>query len=207
MNLSAVSSIKFSGENLQAQNNLTQQKQQTVDVIQSEQKSSSKFSGTDKLQLIKDKFEKLTPEDTNKLFIASGLTSILSGVMSYTSKSRGLLKAVSSFVGAVGFVGFAVASARTIMNAKNKETLKPATDEVQGEQKISKESMDSSVKTVEVTDIKEQPKVVDADETKDVDPQSVVVDGQEQSVVENTNQEMTVPTSTVPNELFSDFQK
>ena len=205
MNLSVVSSIKFSGENVQSQINLPQQKQPAVNGNRTEQKYSSKFLGADKLQLVKDKFEKLTPEKINNLFIASGLTSILSGTLSYIGDKSKFVKAVSSVFSAVGFIGFAVASVRTIMNAQNK---KPVQESLKQEVQSSAINIDPSVKTDEITEkTEEQPKGLEQDEKTNEELQSVVVNDKEQETGEGSTQQSVVPSSSVSNALFVDFQK
>ena len=126
MNLSAVSSIKFTGENIQPAEVKSQQPQQTPEVVQTQPKEKkSKFA--ELKQLAKDTYSKSTPENTTNLFLTSGIMGIVSGVLNHVGKNHNVIKAIGT-VGTIGAIAsFALAASHVIKDRKQPvETAEPA---------------------------------------------------------------------------------
>lgn len=200
MNLSAVSSIKFTGENIQPAEVKSQQPQQTPEVVQTQPKEKkSKFA--ELKQLAKDTYSKSTPENTTNLFLTSGIMGIVSGVLNHVGKNHNVIKAIGT-VGTIGAIAsFALAASHVIKDRKQPvETAEPAKSP---QPAPSAEIKEADEKQTEVVNAGEEP-------VNGVEEEANDAEGQTQALAQLPEEENTasaVGQASAPNAAFADFQK
>lgn len=204
MNLSAVSSIKFTGENPQPAEIKSQQPQQTPEAVQTQPKEKeSKFAQLK--QLAKDTYSKSSPENTTNLFLTSGIMGIVSGVLNHVGKNHNVIKAIGT-VGTIGAIAsFALAASHVLKDRVDDKQLVSA-DTTQKEIQQPAPSAEAEAvdeKQTEALNAGEKPIDGEKEEANDAEEQTQV----SQQLPEGTAAASAVSQPPASNAAFADFQK
>lgn len=202
MNLSAVSSIKFTGENIQPAEVKSQQPQQTPEAVQTQPKEKkSKFA--ELKQLAKDTYSKSTPENTTNLFLTSGIMGIVSGVLNHVGKNHNVIKAIGT-VGTIGAIAsFALAASHVIKDrAEDKQPVETAEPAKSPQPAPSAEIKEADEKQTEVVNAGEEPVNGVEEEANDAEEQTQAL-----AQLPEENTASAVGQASASNAAFADFQK